>query len=420
MGRRQPDVTRVQSALAGPPASGLRALRHLRWFGVLLPVVAITALHLVRPHLVAAGHPLATFDHVLRGLALALGLTAFYLLDRAYRLVLQRNRELAAINTVGAAVRGSTDVDEIASAAVRALTRSTGARHAALTWDTDECQESWEHGVVVAEDRTLDVPLRAGRVEIGRLTVRGLRGVSPATLVTIGEHVGSAMHRARLVADLMRAERQAATVDERERIAREMHDSLAQVLGITHLRLLSVCARPGLPADVADDLSELVGICHDAYIDVREGILGLREASRPERSLAESLGVYVAKFSRQSRIVTTLRTDGQLDLGPQAEIQIIRVIQEALTNIRKHSGAHAADVTIRAEEDHIVFDVSDDGRGFDPAALGSGGERFGLHSMRERTELLGGRFNVRAAPGRGTRVRAVVPRPAVRRSEVLT
>lgn len=419
MGRRQPDVTHVQSTLAGPATPRLGPLRYLRWFGVLLPVVAITALHLMRPHLVAAGHPLATFDHVLRGLALALGLTAFYLLDRAYRLVLQRNRELAAINTVGAAVRGSTDVDEIASAAVRALTQSTRAHHAVLTWDAAGQQASWEHGAVIADNRTVDVPLRAGIVQNGRLTVSGAR-VSSATLATIGEQVGGAVHRARLLAELMRAERQAATVDERERIAREMHDSLAQVLGITHLRLLSVCARPGLPADVSDDLSELVGICHDAYIDVREGILGLREASRPERSLAESLGVYVAKFSRQSSIDTTLRTDGQLDLGPQAEIQIIRVIQEALTNIRKHSGAHAADVTIRAEEDHIVFDVSDDGCGFDPAALGSGGERFGLHSMRERTELLGGRFDVRAAPGRGTRVRAVVPRPAARRSEVLT
>jgi signal transduction histidine kinase len=163
-------------------------------------------------------------------------------------------------------------------------------------------------------------------------------------------------------------------------------------------------------------LAELAGLCHEAYRDVREAILGLRESSSG-RTLLESLAAYVDKFSRVSGIVTTLETDQpDLALGPRCEVQVIRVIQEALTNVRKHSGATTAVVRVSAGPQSTSFVVEDDGDGFDPAAHRADAGGFGLHTMRERTELVNGSLTVDSAPGQGTRV--VVRLPSAPRAHV--
>jgi len=229
-------------------------------------------------------------------------------------------------------------------------------------------------------------------------------------LVTLAGIAAIAISGARL----RERDRQSAILAERDRIARELHDSLAQVLGSTHLRLRTLLARPEV-ADrgrISGELEDLATVNEEAYHDVREAILGLREASRTQ-GLIEALGAYVDKYAQQSGLPVELEStiEGEPALPAASEIQVIRVIQEALTNVRKHARATKARVRIAsAEPGTMTIVVEDDGRGFDPAAAPShrdGG--YGLQTMRERMQLAGGSLRIDSRPGRGTRIIAVVP-----------
>jgi signal transduction histidine kinase len=207
--------------------------------------------------------------------------------------------------------------------------------------------------------------------------------------------------------------RQRAVLAERERIAREMHDSLAQVLGVTHLRLRALEAREeviGNPV-VALELTALADICEEAYQDVREAILGLRDSSKTERGLQDNLRAYLAKYTQQCNIETFLESDldHDLSLSPRCEVHLIRVIQEALTNVRKHSGAKSVTVRVTESDSTTTLTVEDDGHGFDQGGSQFDRDGFGLFTMRDRMALLNGTLTIDSAPGRGTRVVASVP-----------
>jgi signal transduction histidine kinase len=215
--------------------------------------------------------------------------------------------------------------------------------------------------------------------------------------------------------------RQGAILAERERIAREMHDSLAQVLGVTHLRLRALDGREEIKRAraVAVELAELADICEEAYHDVREAILGLRQSTRTERGLLDSMSAYLAKYSDQCGIETTLVSglEHELALSPRCEVQMIRVIQEALTNVRKHSGARSAVVRISESGSTTTFVVEDDGDGFDTATSHLSLDRFGLFTMRERMGILNGSLTIDSSPGHGTRVIAGVPERSIPRAQ---
>jgi two-component system nitrate/nitrite sensor histidine kinase NarX len=207
---------------------------------------------------------------------------------------------------------------------------------------------------------------------------------------------------------LKEAEQQLTIVAERDRIARELHDSLAQVLGHIHLRLRGLETRlDGAAPIIGAELSDLADVADEAYRDVREAILGLRETISSDTGLEGALREYIAKYSRQTGIKTTFTCEehARRALPPRAEIQLLRVVQEALTNVRKHAGATHVSVRMRCPEGAPVLEVEDDGSGFDPARIGasfSGG--FGLTSMRERVEQVGGTLEMHTAPGAGTRL----------------
>lgn len=231
-------------------------------------------------------------------------------------------------------------------------------------------------------------------------------------LVTLSGITAIAIAAARLRA----MERQGAILAERDRIARELHDSLAQVLGSTHLRLRMLLGKADLGGveRASAEINSLAEVSEEAYRDVREAILGLREASRRGRSLMEALQAFVDKFSQQSGIPVTLETrvDDEPALSVSSEIQVIRVIQEALTNVRKHARANHAHVRVtdaRAGAALMIV-VEDDGRGFEVGQARvhrDGG--YGLETMRERMELAGGSLRIDSTPGRGTRIIALVP-----------
>ena len=214
-------------------------------------------------------------------------------------------------------------------------------------------------------------------------------------------------------AQLRETGRQSAILSERTRIARETHDSHAQVLGALHLRLRALEASAdltSLPA-VQAEVSVLADVCEEAYADVREVILALRDADKPERGLEESLRDYLQKYTAVYKVKTDFvnAVGGPVVLSPRAEGELIRVVQEALTNVRKHAHASRATVTVTGTDASTTFTIADDGVGFAAPHAVSPAEGFGLVTMRERIMQLGGTLVITSAPRRGTRVVATIP-----------
>jgi len=261
---------------------------------------------------------------------------------------------------------------------------------------------------------TMTVPVHGPIGSLGELWIGRRSGVlfterDRAFLVTLSGLAAIAI----TAAQMRENGRQRAVLAERGRIAREMHDSLAQVLGVTHLRLRALDAREEVreSREIAAELAALADICQEAYRDVRESILGLRGSDGAERGLLDNLSAYLAKYSQQCEIATSLDShiEHELALSPRCEVQVIRVIQEALTNVRKHSGATSAVVRVTETGSTTTFVVEDDGHGFEPGDDQHERDGFGLYTMRERMALLNGSLRIDSAPGRGTRVIADVP-----------
>jgi signal transduction histidine kinase len=208
--------------------------------------------------------------------------------------------------------------------------------------------------------------------------------------------------------------RSLATVQERHRIAQELHDSLAQVLAYLHLQARTAMGllREGRDAMAQRVLEETALAADGAYRDVREAILGLRETLSSSRDLVGSLAQYLQRFGRQAGLETHFLSPPQLSvrLSPEAEVQLLRVVQEALTNVRKHAAARHVSLRLEEVDGWLQVGVEDDGRGFAAAPQREANEYgYGLRVMRERAESVGGRLEVNSAPGEGTCVTVRLP-----------
>jgi len=257
----------------------------------------------------------------------------------------------------------------------------------------------------------LGVPLLLGDDQMGALCVtsRGEREFTAEEaelLAGLAAQVAIAIERTRLAEEV----RSLAAMQERERLAREMHDGLAQALGLLHMKLQGALARSAAAPAVAEDLREMVQITQSAYEEVRQSIFGLRTFVSRGLGLVPTLTEYLHEFSAHNAIAVELEAAGG-PLGPippATEVQAVRIIQEALVNVRKHAGADRARVRLERDGAWLRVTVEDDGVGWDGLAPRSG-LHFGLQTMRERAEGLGGRLEIETAPGRGTRVVATLP-----------
>lgn len=213
-----------------------------------------------------------------------------------------------------------------------------------------------------------------------------------------------------------------AVAEERDRLAREMHDGLAQVLAYLLVRLDTIegLVERGRTAPAVEEVRRLRATSEAAYADVREAIAGLR--TRPEMGaagLAAALREYAAQFADRAGVETTFSAfgieDGAADLSPAAELQLLRIAQEALANVRKHARAAHASVAFWRDGAGWHLEVRDDGAGFDPvlpppAGAGpKGAAHFGLPIMRERAQSLGGTLLVTSQPGGGTTIHVTAP-----------
>jgi signal transduction histidine kinase len=200
---------------------------------------------------------------------------------------------------------------------------------------------------------------------------------------------------------------QAATA-ERARLAREIHDGMSQQLWLARLKQGRLLTEGGLSDEALVLAGEVTTSIESAMDEARQAILALRP---PEGStFAEVMEQYVDEFSDRFGIPASHRIDPVVDgLGPRAQAELLRIAQEAFANARKH--ADATRVSVRAEPtpEGLRLTVTDNGRGFDPGAIGS--KSYGLRSMQERAELIGASLAIMSRPHDGTQVIVDVPLP---------
>lgn len=423
---------------------------------ILLPVISLFIYH---------PHPFAVWMTSLF-LVAGLGLAGAYFFSsfvfsqirRQEEEIVRRSEAMAAINSIGTDVPGLPDLEKTLCSVVEVARKLMGTEASALCFGSEEncpvpqflagppgafavlgnalnspgyvtnclagpmlSPSKGQSGVLCSAIKpeytkaNLAAPLtREGRV-IGALCVAGRspRRFLPLEielLTRLAARAAAAIENARFHERL----RDAAIVEERHRIAREMHDGLAQELGYLNLKIgeleAAVSSQP--PATLRTELGRMKKVVGGAYDEVRQAIFGLRMTPAWGLGLVPSLAEYLREFSEQSGISVELELADERAprLSPHAGVQLIRIIQEALANVRKHAQAGRAWVTFDTEEGKAKITVQDDGRGFDPeAATRPGRASFGLQGMRERAESVGGTLAVEQAQERGMQVIVRLP-----------
>lgn len=197
---------------------------------------------------------------------------------------------------------------------------------------------------------------------------------------------------------------------ERNRLAREIHDGLAQTLGFLKLQAAQMSNfLAGQETErLQESLSSTYKVLSEAYLDVRQAIDGLR-LSPNGGDLYSWLNAACIEFEENSDLKVTLEErEGNADLPPEVQAQLIRIVQEALSNVRKHAHATQAWVVCLREGQDFVIEIRDDGRGFCPEEIPDS-SKYGLLGMRERSDLIGADFQVISNDNQGTRVRVSLP-----------
>jgi len=212
------------------------------------------------------------------------------------------------------------------------------------------------------------------------------------------------LERARLYA----RSAQLAKIEERNRLAREIHDTLAQGLAAISLQLESADALiDASPTRAKDNLRKALDLARLNLEEARRSVLDLRAAPLLERSLPDALRALAETLAREDGVSIDVQVQGAVEELPgRIEAGVYRIAQEALNNAARHSGAKRVAVSLSRSDDRLRLTVEDDGQGFEPGAATTG---FGLIGMRERARLLGGTLEVDSLPNRGTRILLDIP-----------
>lgn len=369
-----------------------------------------------------------------------------------------QNQRLAALYEVSALASTATELDALAQGFVKQIRRVAGADAAAVRW-SDEANERYvllagdgmpramteeEHclhtgaclcGQPQSQAHTRVIPIMASTT----LAFEHCRDAGYQTLVVIpvklqqrvlGEvnlffrpfaeltdevrelleamtrHLASAMEGLRATA----LEREAAVAQERSLLARELHDSIAQSLAFLKIQtqLLRDAVAKGDIAARDRSMGELdVGV-RECYSDVRELLVHFRTRTS-EEDIEAALRTTLSKFEHQTGIATTLTMAGHgLPLPPDVQIQVLHMVQEALSNVRKHSGATRVELRVHRHP-RWRFEVQDNGTGFEVRAIPPDSMHVGLGIMRERALRIGAAVQVESSAGAGTCVRIELP-----------
>lgn len=441
----------------------LMTLNRLKIISIVVPIVAVLALDVVRAVLVG---PLPLAKRLQMDLVMIAGVFIFstiifrYVADMQRRLVRQ-NEELLALHAAGIAISAELSLDAVLKKVVDEARRLVGAKYGAVSVvDEQGSIQQFVTSGISREDRAAIGPPPVGHGVLGVVLNEGVRlrlhevaehprsaGFPPnhpkmSTLLAVpiactGPFLGNiylserndasdfTQHdeetlirfavQAAIAIDNAHLHEQAAhlaVAQERVRIAHEMHDGLAQVLGYVNTKVQAADAylKRGKQEEASAQLRQLAVSAREAYVEVREGIVGLRTLPDPNRGLGEVLRAYLAQWQEQSGVAADLMIEGDLRLRPVVELQLVRIVQESLTNARKHARASRVKIALRRLGARVDLTITDDGVGFNPAARHRGEfPQFGLSTMRERAESAGGTLEILSEPGKGTTVHFVLP-----------
>lgn len=242
-------------------------------------------------------------------------------------------------------------------------------------------------------------------------TLKDVRGLAVGSLLLLRD----VTERRQAETQNIEQQRALAALNERERLARELHDSLGQVLGYASFQVDAAAklSRDGQSAAAAAQLDRLGTVIRNAHADVRQHILDLRSVPSLQQPFFSVVKEYLQGFTSNYEIRTHLTVGqevGETPFAPEAQLQVFRILQEALSNARKHGRAHHVQVTFAAEGGWVCMTIQDNGCGFAPEGGAMvGGRHFGLQFMQERAGQIGGSLQVQSAPGAGARVVLAVP-----------
>ena len=429
------------------------SLLGLKWLTIVAPVLFFGLLEVVR-YLVSGNSPSVILRLLILGGSVVIATRIFSeiifgVIDRMQVRLVQQNRELLAVHQAGLDIAGELDLEVVLQKIVDCARELVGARHGALS--------------LLGEGPGIDVFLTSGfgcsarneshspPLEYFSTPLQG-RSLVSVPIVSQGHLLGNlyvseplawkktefdfddeeTLHRfatqAALAIENARLHRrvQALVITaEREWIARELHDTLAQVLGFVNTKAQAAgeLLRRGQTERAHVQIEQLAEMSRSAYADVREGILGLRASLAPDRGFFDTFQAYLDQWQEQSAVEVRLTLEPltcvTLQLTPLAEIQLLRILQEALSNVRKHARATQVSVTFSMTSEVAEVVVTDNGVGFDPSALSRAGfPRFGLSTMRERAEAIGGNMEIQSSPNHGACLTFRIPIVAVGSSAV--
>lgn len=232
-----------------------------------------------------------------------------------------------------------------------------------------------------------------------RLDARELR-----LLGTIGFQVGIAIERARLAEESATL----ARVDERSRLSREIHDTLAQSLAALTLQIETALDNlDSSPERARERLEKALETARHSLDEARGSVTNLRAGPLAGKPLPQALGALVREFISASGIRVSFETSGECRLPVKVETELYRIAQQALANVRQHAHAREARLVLSCTKRTATLSVTDDGSGFNPRSVAP--ERHGISGMRERARLAGGTLRVASKLGKGTTVSARVP-----------
>ncbi|MGP8162057.1 MAG: histidine kinase [Candidatus Dormibacteria bacterium] len=345
-----------------------------------------------------------------------------------------RNEELLALNELAGSLTRSLDPEAIlagALEAVRAVLPTTAGcgyrlgRDGFLTPSQAEPGERSpqleevalaavaDNHLVTREDGDgvlIGLPMGTGAGPLGALGLRAT--IAPgaqmtALLAAIANQVGLALSTARLSDE----GREMAVLEERARLAREIHDTLAQQLTGIVIQLEAAQALVGRdPERSLPALASAQELARSALAEARRSVWDLRPSPLTVTGLVAATESEVERFRHLTGIAARLRAEHMAPppaLRPQSEVTLLRITQQALANIAAHSGASRVTVRLRNLGDHVELTVRDNGHGFDTSALPLGS--FGIVGMAERARIAGGSFQVESVPGRGTTITVNLP-----------
>lgn len=438
-------------------------LRQLKIIAIVAPLAAVAALEIARSALIG---PVSLRERLQLDLIMAVAIVVFSFLvfrviEQMQNRLKRQNRELLALHSAGLDVAAELSLEVVLKKVVDQARNLVGAKYGALSViDENNRIKAFVTSGITAEQRAAIGPPPVGHGLLGVVLHHGetLRlkdltrdprshGFPPnhprmrsllavpipckgpfkgnlylsekerggeftaddeGTLERFALQAAIAIDNAHLhqqVADL-------AVAQERLRIAHEMHDGLAQVLGYVNIKVQAAneYLRQEKTEEATAQLRELAVSARQAYTDVREAIVSLRTLPSGDRTFTEVLQELVGAWKDQTGISTQLSLEGEFRLRPRVELQLVRIVQEALTNIRKHARATIARVAVRQKDGMLVVQIADDGVGFDPEHRSrSQFPRFGLTTMTERAQSIGGRLLLESSPGKGTAVRLELP-----------